>query len=218
MRPRRRSAMPGRTARQKFAAPVRLVEMTVSHSCAVILRKGFQRKTPALLTRMSTGPSSVSIFETQAAAASGSVMSVGMARQAPFDFSILEAVSSRPFSLLETRATRAPSSANRCATERPMPRLAPVTMTVRPRIFMPRSLWDVPGVYDRPMKAMWMRGAAAAAGFLAAMAGAAADRDAKADKVGKEMIASLGGEQAWEKAREFKFDFVVENEGKVAGR
>ncbi|HJW14570.1 MAG TPA: hypothetical protein VJ776_07730 [Thermoanaerobaculia bacterium] len=45
-----------------------------------------------------------------------------------------------------------------------------------------------------------------------------ADRDAKADKVGKELIAALGGESAWEKAREFRFDFVVENEGKVAGR
>ncbi|HKF44313.1 MAG TPA: hypothetical protein VKG01_14520 [Thermoanaerobaculia bacterium] len=59
-------------------------------------------------------------------------------------------------------------------------------------------------------------------GFLAASLAAAAvsavDRDPKADKVGKEMIAALGGEQAWEKAREFKFDFVVENEGKVAGK
>ena len=53
---------------------------------------------------------------------------------------------------------------------------------------------------------------------LAAAPAAAAERDAKADKVGHELIASLGGEQAWEKAREFKFDFIVENEGKVAGK
>jgi hypothetical protein len=58
-----------------------------------------------------------------------------------------------------------------------------------------------------------------AAVFLAAAASAAAqERDAKADKVGKELIAALGGEPAWEKARELKFDFVVVNEGKVAGR
>ncbi len=44
------------------------------------------------------------------------------------------------------------------------------------------------------------------------------ERDAKADKVGKELIEALGGQSAWEKAREFRFDFVVENEGKVAGR
>jgi len=54
--------------------------------------------------------------------------------------------------------------------------------------------------------------------LASASVASAADRDAKADQVGKEMIAALGGESAWEKARELRFDFVVENEGKVAGR
>ena len=45
-----------------------------------------------------------------------------------------------------------------------------------------------------------------------------AERDAKADAIGKELIAALGGQDAWDKAREFRFDFVVENDGKVAGR
>src|SRR6185369_1672652 len=44
------------------------------------------------------------------------------------------------------------------------------------------------------------------------------ERDAKADKVGKELIDSLGGQAAWEKARELRFDFVIVNDGKVAGR
>jgi hypothetical protein len=54
--------------------------------------------------------------------------------------------------------------------------------------------------------------------FLAGVSALGGERDAKADQVGKELIASLGGEAAWEKAREFRFDFVVENAGKIAGR
>lgn len=54
--------------------------------------------------------------------------------------------------------------------------------------------------------------------LLVASGAGAEERDAKADKVGKELIEALGGQSAWEKAREFRFDFVVENEGKVAGR
>jgi hypothetical protein len=54
--------------------------------------------------------------------------------------------------------------------------------------------------------------------FLAGLPALGAERDAKADQVGKELIASLGGEAAWEKAREFRFDFVVDNGGKVVGR
>jgi hypothetical protein len=39
-------------------------------------------------------------------------------------------------------------------------------------------------------------------------------RDEKADSIGKELIAALGGQAAWESARQFRFDFVVEREGK----
>ena len=38
--------------------------------------------------------------------------------------------------------------------------------------------------------------------------------DEKADAVARELIASLGGTAAWEKARQFRFDFVVESDGK----
>ena len=38
--------------------------------------------------------------------------------------------------------------------------------------------------------------------------------DEKADTVARELIASLGGTAAWEKARQFRFDFVVESDGK----
>jgi hypothetical protein len=43
-------------------------------------------------------------------------------------------------------------------------------------------------------------------------------RDAKADAVGKELIAALGGMPAWEKSRQFQFDFVVAKEGKAVAR
>ena len=45
-----------------------------------------------------------------------------------------------------------------------------------------------------------------------------ADRDAKADAVGKELIAALGGESAWQKARQLEFTFVVDREGKTVAR
>src|SRR6266545_268024 len=54
--------------------------------------------------------------------------------------------------------------------------------------------------------------------LLVSLAARAADRDARADAIGKELIAGLGGENAWAKARDLRFDFVVENDGKVAGR
>ncbi len=51
-----------------------------------------------------------------------------------------------------------------------------------------------------------------------ALAASAADRDAKADAIGKELVRSLGGEQAWDKARQLQFDFVVDREGKTVAR
>ena len=140
MRPRPRATIPGRTARQKLAAPVRFVERTRSHSSGVRLRKGFQRKTPALLTRMSTGPNSASARSTTASAAPRRVMSAGIARHCAFNRFSWAAVSSSSFSVRATSATRAPSCAKRAATERPIPRPAPVTTTVLFENFMsPRS-------------------------------------------------------------------------------
>jgi hypothetical protein len=45
-----------------------------------------------------------------------------------------------------------------------------------------------------------------------------AESDPKAAAIGKELIAALGGESAWEKARFIRFDFVVTREGKQAAR
>jgi hypothetical protein len=54
--------------------------------------------------------------------------------------------------------------------------------------------------------------------LVAAGSAAAAERDAKADAVGRELIAAMGGEAAWEKARQFQFDFVVVKEGQEVAR
>ena len=45
-----------------------------------------------------------------------------------------------------------------------------------------------------------------------------AQSDPRAVALGREMIAALGGEAAWDKARLFRFDFVVLREGKEASR
>ncbi len=64
-----------------------------------------------------------------------------------------------------------------------------------------------------------MRKTLAALAILAAAASApAAPRDAKADAVGRELIAAMGGEAAWEKARQFRFDFVVRKAGQEVTR
>ena len=53
---------------------------------------------------------------------------------------------------------------------------------------------------------------------LGALPMLAQEPDAKADALGKELIASLGGEKAWENARQLRFDFVVDREGKTIAR
>ena len=65
------------------------------------------------------------------------------------------------------------------------------------------------------------RCATALLGFLVAvlpLSAAAQTADPKADALGRSLIASMGGQQGWEKARQFRFDFVVEREGKTVAR
>jgi opacity protein-like surface antigen len=68
-----------------------------------------------------------------------------------------------------------------------------------------------------------MKGRVLAAVLVSAAAAAAsaargAERDPKADAVGHALVAGMGGEGAWEKARQFQFDFVVVKEGKEVAR
>src|SRR5215472_7236254 len=70
--------------------------------------------------------------------------------------------------------------------------------------------------YDRTMKKKTI----VFSGFLLAfgLCPSARARDAKADAIGKEFISALGGEGAWDKARQLKFDFIVDREGKTVAR
>ena len=79
------------------------------------------------------------IVDHQSSAAPRSVMSAGSARQGTLRCLSSAAVSCSAASVRATSATRAPSSPKRVATERPMPRPAPVTMTVWPWNFMRSS-------------------------------------------------------------------------------
>jgi hypothetical protein len=53
----------------------------------------------------------------------------------------------------------------------------------------------------------------AAAAVLLAAAAASAQNDPKAVDIGRQMIAAMGGQTAWEHARFFRFDFVVVRNG-----
>jgi hypothetical protein len=66
------------------------------------------------------------------------------------------------------------------------------------------------------MKRSTFAGLLLALGAVAPLAGQAADP--KADKLAHELIDSMGGEKSWDKARQFKFDFVVDREGKTVAR
>jgi hypothetical protein len=64
-----------------------------------------------------------------------------------------------------------------------------------------------------------MKNILAALAFCAlSTAALAQERDARADAVGKEFLAALGGQSAWDKARQFRFDFVVMREGQPIAR
>src|SRR5215468_3436831 len=119
--PRLRSIIPGATARAQRNMEVRLVTSTSSHSSSVTSTDALSRVTPALLTRMSMGPSARSASVTAARIPSALVTSSGMARARPPAASI-SAAANAIWSL--------PRAAQ--AMARPSPRLAPVTSAVRP--------------------------------------------------------------------------------------
>ena len=66
MRPQPRSTIPSQTGLVMLKTLSRLVSITASQSTLLIFRKVMSRVMPALLMRMSTGPTSLWIFSTQA--------------------------------------------------------------------------------------------------------------------------------------------------------
>ena len=81
--PRPRAIMPGTTARAQRNIEVRLVARTVSHSSSVTSSDGLSRVMPALLTRMSMGPSADSASFTTVLICSPWVTSIRSARARP---------------------------------------------------------------------------------------------------------------------------------------
>jgi len=77
-------------------------------------------------------------------------------------------------------------------------------------VYRPRVPREV-GAYDRRMRRL-------AALLALSLRAAAAAADEKADAVGRDLIAALGGQAAWDAARQVQFDFVLESDGEAIAR
>ena len=91
--------------------------------------KGLMREMPALLTRISTGPSSLSTCATILSAAPLAVTSATTEIALPFADLISSTRVRRSCSRRATAATDAPAAANTFEIDRPRPTDEPVTMT-----------------------------------------------------------------------------------------
>src|SRR6266542_1476069 len=113
-------------------APVRFVERTRSQDSLDIRRIRLSSVTPALLTRTSICPSSVSARLTPLSIEAGSDRSSGRTLARP-PVAAISATTFPSASTVRAAATmRAPSEASRRAIASPMPREAPVTRATRP--------------------------------------------------------------------------------------
>src|SRR6267154_6314278 len=121
------------TARQQRNTARRSVPSTKSQSASVVSRNGFSRITPALLTRMSIGPSASSVLltrrSTPTAWLTSASTSIALEPAAAISPTSCRASPARPRWLT---ATRAPARANAIAIARPIPLAAPVTSAVLP--------------------------------------------------------------------------------------
>src|SRR5689334_3669177 len=127
----------GRAACATYSSPWRLSAIMRSHSCTGASTISPSSITPALLTTMSSRPSSCAVRSTAPTACSRSVTSASMARP---PISALSA--SRRCLRRAATATVAPCSARARAVASPMPLLAPVTSATVPcsAVVMARGL------------------------------------------------------------------------------
>ena len=119
-RPNRARSIPFDARFTTRNAPPRLVATTESKSSSLIRISSVSFVMPAFATTTSTGPSSASTTRNAASSDAASVTSACTA-----------STPSGPEPFREVIATRWPSAANARAIARPMPRLPPVTRTVR---------------------------------------------------------------------------------------
>ncbi len=117
--------------------------------------------TPALLTRMSIGPSRATTSATTAsiAAADATSSAHAAAASSPWTAVISSADGRAAVAVAVGDRDPAPSSARRCAVARPMPDAAPVTRATRPATERERDVSR--GSHSRPGDRSGLRGAAA---------------------------------------------------------
>ena len=126
--PHRPFNMPGRARLVQRKAPVRLAAMTSSQSRSFIRIRRLSRRSPALLTSTSTGPSVVSISSKAPATLSAFVTSMRTTIEPGYS---TDAAAAPSLSSRYPMATCTPSSARDATVARPIPRLAPVTRATR---------------------------------------------------------------------------------------
>src|SRR6266566_6767837 len=126
-RPQRRAIIPATTALRQTKPPRRLIESSLSKSSVEISQMGMRCVTPALLTRMSTGPMSCTAARTELS----SVTSINTARLAAPIAAALRVAPSMSMSLSTTSAP-AVAKARAIAFPRPLAEPAPVTNATLP--------------------------------------------------------------------------------------
>src|ERR1700687_2262970 len=150
MVPPPRSIMPGNAAWISAKTPVRLTLMTASHSSCPTQRT-FRAllECPALLMRMSTRPSSLTVHSTSARPCSGLETSPSRAAALPPAFVISATTDSSGALRRPDTTTWAPSAASMIAVERPIPVPPPVTIAIFPVSFAIRLLSPRPnGLFE----------------------------------------------------------------------
>src|SRR5262245_18673274 len=141
IRPHRAASMSGTTAWRQWNVPVRLTARTRPQRSGVMSRKDSNASTPALVTMISTRPSSARTFSSAPSTASRSVTSTcAPIVRAPVSRR-LSAARSTASPWRSRRATRSPRAAKCRPIASPMPDAAPVTTATLPiaRVLPPRT-------------------------------------------------------------------------------
>ena len=159
MRPARDFIMPRSTARESTKALFRLVDWMSSHSSSFMRMSRLSRVTPALFTRIETGPTCAATLSTSAAQAAESRTSSTRPVPCPPASAIAFVMRSAPASVVAVPTTFAPAFARAIAIASPMPREAPVTSATCPCSMSPPQASAAARAAESVMAASWSPGA-----------------------------------------------------------
>src|ERR1700730_7172225 len=132
MRPFFFARMTGRHADTERNVPLRLVPITASKSASVIAPSFAAGKMAGLAPRMSIVPNAAIAASAMDFISTCRVTSAATPWAVPPAATISATTASASLELPDTTSTRHPAKPNRSAMPRPIPWLAPVTMTLRP--------------------------------------------------------------------------------------